>query len=289
MATPDDLRARLVKLGLGDLFNVINEVGLDPTIDNTDIDQVARSIESNPQAQVILDKRFAGNKARIANNMQPLTPSEYINAENNYSDTLRTNGLPLGFYDQPEDLAKFIGGDVSNVELGQRIQRGYVAAQQAPASVREQLTTLYGINEAELAAYFLDPTKATDVVLANKKNASVFAQQIGSAEIAAQARQQAGMGLTRQQAESLRAQGVTEETAQQGFTQIGQQQGLFQPQMAGEQAITPEEQISGVLGLNAEAAQRIATRRRRRQAEFETGGGFAASQTGLAGLRTVGQ
>jgi hypothetical protein len=289
MATPDDLRARLVKLGLGDLFNVINEVGLDPTIDNTDIDQVARSIESNPQAQVILDKRFAGNKARIANNMQPLTPSEYINAENNYIDTLRNNGLPLGFYDQPEDLAKFIGGDVSNVELGQRIQRGYVAAQQAPASVREQLTTLYGINEAELAAYFLDPTKATDVVLANKKNASVFAQQIGSAEIAAQARQQAGMGLTRQQAESLRAQGVTEETAQQGFTQIGQQQGLFQPQMAGEQAITPEEQISGVLGLNAEAAQRIATRRRRRQAEFETGGGFAASQTGLAGLRTVGQ
>jgi len=289
MATPDDLRARLVKLGLGDLFNIINEVGLDPTIDNTDIDQVARSIESNPLAQPILDKRFSGNKARVANGLQPLTPSEYIQAENNYIDTLRNNGMPLGFYDQPEDLARFIGGDVSNYELGQRIQRGYVAAQQAPAAVREQLTTLYGINEADLAAYFLDPTKATDVVLASKKNASVFGQQIQAAEIAAQARQQAGMGLTAQQAEQLGAQGITEATARQGFGQIAQQRGLLEPQMTGEEAISQQEQISGVLGLNAEAAQRIATRKRRRQAEFEAGGGFAASQTGLAGLRTVGQ
>ena len=289
MATPDDLRARLTKLGLGDLFNVINEVGLDPTIDNTDIDQVSRSIESNPLAQPILEKRFAGNKIREANGFQPLDPSEYIQAENNYIDTLRNNGMPIGFYDQPTDLAKFIGGDVSNYELGQRIQRGYVAAQESPAAVRQQLTSLYGISESELAAYYLDPTKATDVVLAPKKNAALFGRQIRAAEISSQASQQAGVGLTAQQAEELGAQGVTEETARTGFAQIGQQRGLFEPQMAGEEAISQQEQISGVLGLNAEAAQRIATRRRRRQAEFEAGGGFATSQTGLAGLRTVGQ
>jgi hypothetical protein len=58
---------------------------------------------------------------------------------------------------------------------------------------------------------------------------------------------------------------------------------------AGEQQITVEEQIAGTFQTNAAAAQRIATRRRRRQAEFEAGGGLAETQQGITGLRTVGE
>jgi hypothetical protein len=288
MATPAELRAALEQFGLGDLFDVLNNAAIDPTVDVTDPDQLTRAIESNPTAKVALENRFSGNKARVASGMRPLPPKEYLQAEQTYIDTLRNNGMPIGFYDQQADLAKFIGGDVAPIELQGRIQRGYVAAQNAPESVRNQLKVLYGVDDSELASYFLDPTRATDV-LGRKKNAVMLGQQVESARLAAEAAQQAGLGLTVRQAEALNAQGVSPETARQGFGQIAQQRGLFEAQMAGEQAVSQEEQISGVLGLNAEAAQRIATRRRRRQAEFEAGGGFATTQTGVSGLRTVGQ
>jgi len=288
MATPAELRAALEQFGLGDLFDVLNNAAIDPTVDVTDPDQLTRAIESNPTAKVALENRFSGNKARIASGMRPLPPKEYLQAEQTYIDTLRNNGMPIGFYDQQTDLAKFIGGDVAPIELQGRIQRGYVAAQNAPESVRNQLKVLYGVDDSELASYFLDPTRATDV-LGRKKNAVMLGQQVESARLAAEAAQQAGLGLTVRQAEALNAQGVSPETARQGFGQIAQQRGLFEAQMTGEQAVSQEEQISGVLGLNAEAAQRIATRRRRRQAEFEAGGGFATTQTGVSGLRTVGQ
>jgi len=288
MATPAELRAALEQFGLGDLFDVLNNAAIDPTVDVTDPDQLTRAIESNPTAKVALENRFSGNKARVASGMRPLPPKEYLQAEQTYIDTLRNNGMPIGFYDQQADLAKFIGGDTSPIELQGRIQRGYVAAQNAPESVRNQLKVLYGVDDSELASYFLDPTRATDI-LGRKKNAVMLGQQVESARLAAEAAQQAGLGLTVRQAEALNAQGVSPETARQGFGQIAQQRGLFEAQMAGEQAVSQEEQISGVLGLNAEAAQRIATRRRRRQAEFEAGGGFATTQTGVSGLRTVGQ
>ena len=89
--------------------------------------------------------------------------------------------------------------------------------------------------------------------------------------------------------EGLVARGVSQSTAQQVFAQLAETQELFQPLQQGETAITQEEQIAGTFGTNAAAAQRIATRRRRRQAEFEAGGGLAETQQGVTGLRTVGQ
>jgi hypothetical protein len=59
--------------------------------------------------------------------------------------------------------------------------------------------------------------------------------------------------------------------------------------MQGEQAISEEEQIGATFGLDAAARQRIETRRRRRQAEFAQGGGFAETAQGVIGLRTVGE
>jgi hypothetical protein len=57
----------------------------------------------------------------------------------------------------------------------------------------------------------------------------------------------------------------------------------------GETAITQEEQIAGAFGTNAAAAQRIATRRAKRKAAFQEGGGLAETQQGVTGLRTAGQ
>jgi hypothetical protein len=60
--------------------------------------------------------------------------------------------------------------------------------------------------------------------------------------------------------------------------------------MAGEEAVTREEQIGATFGTNAQARKAIEARRRRRQAEFQAGGGFAGQgQATATGLTTVGE
>ncbi len=222
-------------------------------------------------------ERFKGNEARIKAGLPALDPGTYIATENALRQTLRASGLPRGFYDTETQLRQFIEQDISPNELSARVNEGYRAALNAPQQVRDELQQLYGLTESDLAAYYLDPTVAVDVLRTRTQ----------AAQIAAQARQQTGSGLLAQQAEELARQGVTEAQAREGFGVIAQQQGLFEAQMAGEQAVSREEQIAGTFGTSAAAQQRIATRRRRRQAEFEAGGGFAAGQGGVIGLQTA--
>jgi hypothetical protein len=288
MATSADLQTALNKFGLGFLFNILMGANIDPNIDVSNIDVLNNLIETNPDTQTAIKQRFKGNEGRIAAGLPALKPSEYIAAEKAYVERLAANGMPVGFYDQPDDLAKLIAGRVSAVEFDNRLQRGYLAAQAAPASVKQQLQDLYGVNDADLAAYFLDPTRATDIV-GRKKNADLFSRQLQAAQISAQAQQQANIQLGVTTAEELAAQGVSPEAAQQRFAAIGEQQGLFQAGMQGETAISQEEQIAGTFGTNAEARQAIARRKRSRQAGFETGGGFASRQSEQTGLTTIGQ
>lgn len=221
--------------------------------------------------------RFAGNAARIRKGLPELNPSTYIQYEEAYRRTLRQAGMPVGFYDTEQDFANFIGNDVDPDELTIRLDRGYKAVTQADPQIVSELKRLYMVDDSALAAFFIDPTKARDLVL----------RQSEAAQIAAAARRQANMGLTAAEAEQLSIQGVTPQEAQQQFGALGQTQELFTP-MAGEEEITRQTQLEAI-GGNAAAAQRIATRRRRRQAEFEAGGGLAETQQGMTGLRTVGQ
>jgi hypothetical protein len=228
--------------------------------------------------------RFPANEALAKAGKPQLTVSEYLRQEAAYKRVLQTNGMPEGFYDSTTDFQNFISNEVSPDELQSRIELGYQAVRNANPQVVDEFKRLYAIEEGELAAYFIDPT-----VMRPKLDRYEAQRQARAAQIAAQAQQQASMALSQQEAESLARSGITEEQARSGFGAIQVQQGLFEPQMAGEQAVSREEQIGATFGTNAAAAQRLATRRRRRQAEFETGGGFATSQQGVAGLRTVGQ
>jgi hypothetical protein len=286
MSSPSELQKTLDSLGLGFLFAILSRLVTDPSVDASDEDAVSKYIEADTASQDAIKKRFVGNEGRVRAGLQPLTPKEYIQAEQTYALTLKNNGMPQGFYDQPDDLAKLIGGNVSAVEFNNRIQQGYMAAKAAPQAVKDQLSTLYGITDQDLAAYFLDPTKATDVI-GRDKNSTLFSRQIQAAQISAQGQSQAGIQLGMGTAEELAAQGVTANEAQQGFQQIGATQELYNP-LQGEQVITQEQQISGTFGTNAEARKAITNRKRSRQAAFETGGGFATSQ-GASALGTVGQ
>jgi hypothetical protein len=259
----------------------------DPTVELNET-TISFYVSQDPAIQTIFDERFAGNRILREQGRPEYSYSSYVALEQELQADLRDSGFPPGFYDDPASLARFIGGQVSRAELRDRAQAAYVAVRQADPNTVAELKNLYGVNEGELAAYFLDPARAVDA-MGQRLTGQDLMRRVQSAQIGAQARQQAGIGLTAEQAESLAAQGVTQQTAREDFATLRGQEELFAPVMAGEEQITQQEQIGGALGLNAEAAQRIATRRRRRQAEFQQGGGFATSQTGLSGLRTSGQ
>jgi hypothetical protein len=275
MAAIDDLKSILNYYGLGSLADSLSQkIVDDPTLISSP-DVLLFSIKDTPQYKT----RFKGNEVRRAAGLPELSPADYVNMEASYRTTLSGNSLPKGFYDSQDDFANFIGKDISPNELNARVSQGYNAVMQAEPGTKAELKQLYGLSDGDIAAFFIDPERF------NQSDAIKKAQ---AAQIASEARRQAGFSLDAAGAEALATEGITRAQAAQGFQQIGATQELYNPLM-GEQAISQTEQIAGTFGTNQAAVQRIATRKRQRQASFEQGGGFAETQTGMAGLRTVGQ
>jgi len=232
---------------------------------NSTVDEIGVQLRETPAFQ----KRFAANEARRAAGKPAYSVSQYLQLESSYRNTLRAAGMPENFYDTPEDFQRFIANDVSPDEIQYRVQQGYQAVQEADSTVVNELKTLYGLKDSEIAAFFIDPNRARDSVVRAAR----------AAEVAAQARTQAGIGLEAAQAERLVQQGITERQAQVGFQQVQQAQELLSP-IGGEEALTQQQLIEGVLGTSGPAVQRVETTRRRRRASFEQGGAAALGQVG---------
>jgi len=213
-------------------------------------------------------KRFAANELRRAANKPVFSVTQLLQLESQYRQVLRNAGLEEGFYDQPNDFEQFIVNDISPDELQDRVQAGYRAIREADPTVVNELRTLYGLEDNQLAAFFIDPLRSRDQVVRSAR----------AAEVAAQARRQAGIQLSAGEAETLVRQGINQEEARQGFAAIGFQQELLNTQLQGEEQLTQEDIISGTFGTNQAAAQRIETRRRRRRATFEQGGQVALGE-----------
>jgi len=243
------------------------------------IDDIGIQLRESPAFQA----RFAANEVRRKAGKPVYSVTQLLQLETSYRRNLADAGMPKGFYDDPVSLQNFIVNDVSPDEVLARVQLGFQAVRDAPKEVVNQMKSLYNIDDTQLAAFFLDPTKGKDIVL----------RAADAAQIAAQAKVAGGMTLDTIQAENLARAGVTTQQAQAGFSQIGQQAGLYRP-LEGEQAITQEDILAGTFTNEQAAQQRIARRRRSRTATFEQGGGFA-EQNSLTqsnrnvGLTTVGQ
>lgn len=265
------LRAYLKQYKLDDLtvdtYNMLAGKQIDA---NTDINVIGELLKDTE----VYKTRFAGNVAREAAKQPTYSIREYLDLEDRYKDAMQGSGLPETFYDSPDDYAKFIGGDVSVAEVQRRVNEGFKAVNDANPEVVKQLKSLYNVGDGGIAAYFLDPTRGTDLLV----------KQAAAAGRSAQAQLQAGMQLTQTQAEGLVADNFSIGDAKQGFTEIGQSQGLYSNLIGETGAITQEEQIAGTFGTNQAAAQRIAQRKRQRQAEFTTGGTFTTTTGGVSGL-----
>jgi hypothetical protein len=201
-------------------------------------------------------KRFSANAQRVAKGLKSLSEAEYIELEDQYQDVMRRYGLPETYYARgemgiQEGFNKFLEGDVSPVELEDRISTAQKRVLNANPEVTTALKQFYpDITNADILAYTLDPKNAIENI-----KRKVTTAEIGGAAI------QSGLqtGLTR--AEQLRAAGVTKETAQQGFGTIagGLQRGSQLASIYGEDPYTQttaEEEVFNIAGAQEARKQR---------------------------------
>ena len=232
-------------------------------------------------------KRFAANASRIAKGLRALSEAEYIGLEDQYQDVMRRYGLPDTYYSRgdmgrQEGFEKFIGGDVSPVELEDRIQTAQRRVLNAAPQIKDALTQYYGneISNGDILAYVLDPDKAIE----NIKRKVTAAEIGGAASIA-------GLGAGRSRAEELQRFGVTGEQARQGYNVISE--FLPQARVLGERYAkqglgdytqeTAESEVFAIPG-SAEAG-----RKRRKLAELETAQFSGSTGVGALARERAGQ
>lgn len=255
------MAAVLETYGLGELADyVYNEIIAKETVNINNPDAIIFAIRDQPAYK----KRFAGNAARLNKGLSELDPASYIGLENQFRQTLQSNGLPANFYDQTEDFQTLIEGDVSPAELNERVQQGYRAVADADPAVKEQMKNLYGVDEGQLAAYFIDP----------KRTAPLLTRQAQAANIAARGLEQGGIQLSGAFAEDLARRGITEQQARAGFAEVGGL-GELRQTFAGETALSSEQLAGAAFGIDVAAQQELERRRRLRTGEFAGGGSFA--------------
>lgn len=234
-------------------------------------------------------QRFGANQARIQKGLRALSEAEYINLEDQYQDVMRRYGLPESYYKRgdlgrQEGFEKFIGGDVSPVELEDRIQTAQRRVMNAAPQIKDALTQYYGdeISNGDILAYVLDPNKAIE----NIKRKVTAAEIGGAAKLA-------GLGATRTRAEELGALGVTSQQAREGFqaiseflptaTKLGD---IYAKQGMGPfTQTTAEAEVFGTTGA-AEAAQK---RKKLTQLETAQFSGQVGAAGGALGRERAGQ
>ena len=267
------IKAVLATYGLDSLSDFLYDLYANQKVNINNPDAIIFAI----RGQEAYQKRFAANIARAKKGLSELDPGSYIELENGYRRLMQSNGLPTGFYDQTEDFTRLLEGDVSASELQDRIQNGFRAVQDADPEVKRQMQELYGVSEAGLAAYFLDPEKA----------APLLTRQAEAAKIAARAKEQGNIQLQFATAEEIAARGITAQEAEAGFTALGLQQGLY-TEMMGEQALTQQEKVGAALGYDVQGKTKLAQRASTRKSPFQGGGGFAKTTGATSGTVQTG-
>jgi hypothetical protein len=201
-------------------------------------------------------KRFAANAQRVAKGLRALSEAEYVLEEDKYQDVMSRYGLPETYYSRgamgrQEGFEKLIAGDVSPVELEDRISTAQKRVLNANPEVTQALKQFYpDITNADILAYTLDPKNAIENI-----KRKVTAAEIGGAAI------QSGLGTSLARAEELQRYGVDKEAATAGFSTIGAglQRGSELAAIYGESPYTQttaESEIFNVPGAQEARKQR---------------------------------
>ena len=240
------MRARFKQYGLETLATKIEQLAIDGASEAT----ITLQLQETPEYQM----RFKANATRLKNNLQVLTPAEYLTTEDTYRQVLRSYGLKQ--FDTDEYVSQFLANDVSPTELTSRVQTAVQRVQNADPAVSKTLRDYYGIGQADLVAYVLDPVTQFEKVK----------RQVTAAEIGTAARIQGletGVGV----AEQLAAQGVTQAEAQKGYATIAdilptaeKLSSIYGTTLEGYGQSQAEQEVFNSLASAQRARQRLTAR-----------------------------
>lgn len=213
-------------------------------------------------------QRFSGNELRKKAGLPVLSAGEYLATEASFRQIMQSAGMPPGFYDQHSDFANWIGQNTSPTEIQSRVDLASQATVLSNPSYRKALNQM-GIDDAHMAAYFLDPARALPYL---QKSAATAA--VGSAAL------QQGLTFDKAYSEQLALSGVSAEQAQQGYSQVASEldtmKNLGQIYGANWSQRTSEEAI---FQGSAEAVQKKARLLSQERGQF--GGASGAARGGL--------
>lgn len=193
------LSERFAKYGLSGLTDVIKKLAIEGATEAT----ITLTLQDTPEYK----ERFKANQTRLQKGLAVLSPADYIAVEDSYRQILRSYGLNQ--FDNDTYVTQFIENDVSPTELNNRVQIAAKRISLAAPGVKETLSRYYGIADADLLAYALDP----------KGSLPQIEKQVTTAEIGTAAARQ-GIDIQRSAAEYLTGLGVTEDQAVKGFGTI---------------------------------------------------------------------
>lgn len=284
------------RYGVGELAPLIVKYQTDKTFHNAkgEVDS-ARAIEDLRQSAQY-KTRFAAKlardeaiqKAREAGTFTTMTPideGQQLALEQEYTKKAREAGLPVGFYDNPQDFVTLITNDVNVSEYSSRISMAQQAALQSNAALREQLKQQYGIQEGDLTAFYLDADRARAVTadttnqMVRKFNQAALQAAGISGTIAAQVADQSTpvqVNASQLVQEAKNLIGLTEET-------VGGEEALLTQQQAANVLIAGT-QPEGSRVTDAEALAATQSAFKQRAARYQGGGQIAATAQGVVGL-----
>lgn len=219
--------------------------------------------------------RFPGMAMRRDNGFGSITEAEYMRNEDEYLALLRTHGLPERFYDDRMDFATLIAADVSPNEFGERVTLAELATKGADPNTKAELKRLFGVEETDLVAYYLDPELATNLIEERRA--------LEAAGLSATAARIAGVptGFDRETATALQREGVQRREIQQ---RLSPQVGLTTQALGETEEITVSDLATSEFGLDPEAAAKVERRREQRIAESGGTGGLLISGAGATGF-----
>ena len=240
-------------------------------------EEATLALKTDPKYNAPYLKRFRGNELRRAAGLNVLNEAEYLTLEDDYTKTLKSYGMENYFgldkNVKQSAIADVIGADISAIEFTDRVSTAVDKVKMADSATKSAFQQFYGIGEADLVQYFLDPKKA----LVNLKEKATAAE-IGGAAIGQ------GLTATATTAESLAKFGINREQAQIGYeaiagelptaqklSQIYDEEGITYGQTEAEQA-----QFQGLASAKRKKEQLIA----RETAAFQ--GSSGVSDAGLS-------
>ncbi|MCY4060576.1 MAG: hypothetical protein OXG44_21580 [Gammaproteobacteria bacterium] len=231
--------------------------------------------------------RFPAQQTRSDSGYRALSEQEYLRLEQGYRQSLVEFGLPEHFYDEPEDFAAWIGGDVSPQEVADRAQLAYDVATERDPEVLDALRA-YGWGTGDVTAYLLDPERGEAAI---KERDRLRAAQTTAAAFAATGERFESVRDDPSTAENEGSIVTAERLVDAGYgarevrERLGQVRGYL-TQLHGEDELGVDELAQGEFGLDVKASR--ALRRRRRQRAARTAGrtGSVLGRRGVLSARS---